>query len=237
MSSPIDAPPHIDALLSRLHQQSLDQEAAVKAPSAATRFVSSDLTDLTPTAAEVPFDDLMRDKFIALDAAKGVFTYNLLRATGATTVVEAGTSFGVSTIYLALAVARNAAAMGKEGRVIGTEKEEGKAAEARQYWRECGSEVEGVIDLRVGDLLETLKEGVAEVDCLLLDIWTPLALPTLKLVQPKMKKGAVVLADNTLTAAEGYKELLEYLRAPNSGFTNLTLPYDGGFEMSVYSPQ
>ncbi|KAJ7753806.1 S-adenosyl-L-methionine-dependent methyltransferase [Mycena metata] len=169
MPSPIDAPPHIDALLSRLHQQSLDQEAALKAPSAATRFVSSDLTDLTPILAAVPFDDLMRDKFVALDAAKGVFTYNLLRATGATTVVEAGTSFGVSTIYLALAVARNAAAMGKEGRVIGTEKEVGKAAEARRYWRKCGSEVEGIIDLRVGDLLDTLKDGLAEMDCLLLD--------------------------------------------------------------------
>ncbi|KAJ7154621.1 S-adenosyl-L-methionine-dependent methyltransferase [Mycena filopes] len=236
MASPINAPPHIHALLSRLHQQSLDQEAVLKAPDATTRFISSDLNGPAPTATAVPFDDLMRDKFIALDVAKCVFTYNLLRATGATTVVEAGTSFGVSTIYLALAVAR-AAAVGKQGRVIGTEKEEEKAAKARQHWQECGSDVEAVVDLRVGDLLETLKEGVDEVDCLLLDIWTPLALPTLKLVQPKMKRGAVVLADNTLAGAEGYKELLEYLRAPNSGFTNLTLPYDGGFEMSVYSPQ
>lgn len=68
-------------------------------------------------------------------------------------------------------------------------------------------------------------------------VWTPMALPTLKLVQPKLRYGAVVVADNTLSSAEGYKELLEYVRAPESGFSTLTLPYKGGLEMSVYLPR
>lgn len=68
-------------------------------------------------------------------------------------------------------------------------------------------------------------------------VWTPMALPTLKLVQPKLRYGAVVVSDNTLSAAEGYKDLLEYLRVPGSGFSTLTLPYKGGLEMSVYLPQ
>lgn len=86
---------------------------------------------------------------------------------GATNVVEAGTSFGVSTIYLALATAQTTAATGKKSTVIRTEKEPQKAAIAQSYWKECG--VEEYIDLRVADLLETLKEDVPKVDLSLLD--------------------------------------------------------------------
>lgn len=128
-----------------------------------------DAEDKQPAFARPDFDDLMRDKFIALDEDKCHFVYQLIGATGATNVVEAGTSFGVSTIYLALAVAQNNAAQEKQGRVFATEKEPEKAAKARENWRKCGKEVEEVIDFRVGDLLDTLKSGLPEIDLLLLD--------------------------------------------------------------------
>jgi len=51
-----------------------------------------------------------------------------------------------------------------------------------------------------------------------------------------MHRGAVVIVDNTISSASRYKDLLEYLRASGSGFTNLTLPYTKGLEMSVYMP-
>lgn len=68
-------------------------------------------------------------------------------------------------------------------------------------------------------------------------VWSALALPTLKTVQPRLRHGAVVLTDNTISGAEGYKDLLAYMRAPESGFQNQTLPFTNGFEMSVYLPQ
>ncbi|KAH6674658.1 S-adenosyl-L-methionine-dependent methyltransferase [Halenospora varia] len=235
--SPVRAPQHILDLLSQLHQQSLKQEAAI---SPNGKFISTDnigdAEDKQPAIARPDFDDLMRDKFIALDEDKCHFVYQLIGATGATNVVEAGTSYGVSTIYLALAVAQNNAALKRQGRVFATEKEPEKAAKAKEYWRKCGEQVEEVIDLRVGDLLETLKVGLPEIDLLLLDIWTPMALPTLKIVQQRMRHGAVVLADNTISGATGYKDLLEYLNAPDSGFQNMTVPFTNGFEMSVYLP-
>ncbi len=154
--SPVRAPPHILALLDRLHNLSSTQEAALG------DYLASN--QRTPDAPKVDFDDLMRDKFIALDKDKCEFIYQLIRAKGATRVVEAGTSFGVSTIYLALAVGQNSA----DGRVIATEKESSKAERAREHWRECGREVEGHVELKEGDLLETLKD-VGEVDILLLD--------------------------------------------------------------------
>ncbi|KAE9398031.1 putative O-methyltransferase [Gymnopus androsaceus JB14] len=188
------------------------------------------------------FNDLMRDKFIALDEDKCHFIYQLIRATGATNIIEAGTSFGVSTIYLALAVAENKkrsnGAQSKGPGVIATENEPSKAATARKHWAQCGPEVEAEIDLREGNLLETLSKDLEhDVDFLLLDIWTPLALPTLKLIQPKLRPGAVILSDNTITAAKGYKELMDYFKALDSDFRTLTLPYSGGLEMTVYSPK
>lgn len=64
-----------------------------------------------------------------------------------------------------------------------------------------------------------------------------MALPTLKLVQPKMRRGAVVITDNTEKAAKGYADLLTYLRGPESGFISSNLPFTGGLEMSVYVPR
>ncbi|KEF57250.1 uncharacterized protein A1O9_05167 [Exophiala aquamarina CBS 119918] len=237
--SPVEAAPHILSLLSKLHAESLKQEAAI---SKTGKVFSSNVLDYLEEQSasggpRMQFDKLMSDKFIALDEDKCQFTYSLINAMGATNVVEAGTSFGVSTIYLALATSKTKAATGKNGVVIATEKEKAKAAVAREYWRQCGEVVEKEIDLREGDLLETLKVDLPkEIDLLLLDIWAPLALPTLKTVQPRLRHGAVVLADNTISGAEGYADLLAYLRDPESGFKSMTLPFTNGFEMSVYLP-
>jgi hypothetical protein len=67
-------------------------------------------------------------------------------------------------------------------------------------------------------------------------VWSALALPTLKTVLPKLRHGAVVLTDNTISGLEGYKDLLAFLRDPKNGFQNSTMPFTNGFEMSVYLP-
>ncbi|KAL4927530.1 O-methyltransferase [Aspergillus undulatus] len=247
--NPIDAPQHILTLLDTLHKRSLEQEATLSKPSSGGKIFSTDLvadlnnnlsneTSESSSSARNAFDALMLDKFIALDADKCAFTYQLITAMSATNVIEAGTSFGVSTIYLALAVGKVKSLTGRSGTVIATEKEVSKADVAKGYWAQCGKVVGDQIDLRVGDLLETLKSNLPSygVDLLLLDIWSPLALPTLKLVQPHFRPGAVVLTDNTISGAKGYADLLGYLRDPESGFRNMTLPFTNGFEMSVYMP-
>ncbi|KAL2820074.1 S-adenosyl-L-methionine-dependent methyltransferase [Aspergillus granulosus] len=243
--SPVVAPPHIHALLKDLHQKSLSQEATIAANKSGKVFSADIISNISSPDqktqaqdAAAAFDTLMLDKFIALDEDKCHFAYQLITSMGATNIVEAGTSFGVSTIYLALAVSRVKEITGKtEGVVIATEKESTKADVARGYWKQCGDAVEREIDLRVGDLLETLKEGLPVVDLVLLDIWSALALPTLKTVLPRLRPGAVVLTDNTISGAKGYADLLAFLRDPANGFQNMTLPFTNGFEMSVYMPK
>ncbi|KAH8589580.1 S-adenosyl-L-methionine-dependent methyltransferase [Bisporella sp. PMI_857] len=237
--------PRVHQLLQRLHSLSEAQESSFSQRlfyiSRLARFLLFRET-WSPAA-----DEHMKDKFVALEADKCQFIYLLARSLGARNVIEAGTSFGVSTIYLALAVGQNVAqaknspgATAFAGKVIATEKEHSKAVRAREHWKEAGDEVEPCIELREGDLLETLKieEGMPqEIDLLLLDIWTPLALPTLKIVQPRLKRGALVIADNVSMAKVLYKEFLEYIRNPENGFRTLTIPFSGGLEVSVYLPE
>jgi len=174
----MDASPELHQLLNKLHRQSEAQEKSLSQIFFyASRLVSYLLFNSTWSASA---DDHMRDKFVSLEPDKCQFLYLLARSIGARNVVEAGTSFGVSTIYLALAVGQNVTSLrgqsgsagGITGKVIATEKEPSKAAKAREHWKEAGHEVEPWIELREGDLLETLKDakGFPEsIDLLLLD--------------------------------------------------------------------
>ncbi|ORY75012.1 S-adenosyl-L-methionine-dependent methyltransferase [Leucosporidium creatinivorum] len=169
--------------------------------------------------------------------------YLILRAMGARRVVEAGTSHGVSLLWLLAAVLDNEAVAPPSpsafpSLVVGTENEPHKAAIALKHVEEGFGSQPPPLNLLQGDLLETLPALALpprSVDALLLDIWSPLALPTLKIVLPALRIGATVFIDNTVASAERYMELLDFLRAPNSGFDSSTLPHSGGFELCVYT--
>ncbi|KAF9765085.1 hypothetical protein IL306_002689 [Fusarium sp. DS 682] len=237
----LDASPRVHDLLSRLHAASEAQEKALSQ----TWFYLKYLIGFyfTGKTWSTSSDVHMRDKFVALEQDKCHFMYLLARSINAKNIVEAGTSFGVSTIYLALAVGQNVNAMRARGekvtgKVVATEWESAKAERARQHWSEASEEVEPWIDLREGDLRETLsQEGMPEeIDMLLLDTWIPMALPALETIKPRLKRGAIILADNTRVAKALYKEFLDYIHDPKNGFKTTTTAYSGGLEMIVYLP-
>ena len=168
----------------------------------------------------------MADKLVALEPAKAEFCHLMCRALGARRVVEVGTSWGVSTLYLAAAVRANGG-----GTVIGTEHEPAKAAAARAHFAEAG--FADLIDLREGDLRETLKVIEDPVDFVLMDIWTEMARPAIELIGPHLRTGAVIVADNTTRVRHAYAKFLAYVEDPANGLTAMTLPFEGGLEMVV----
>jgi predicted O-methyltransferase YrrM len=208
-----------------LHRASAAQEAPTRA------WFDELFKDGGPPEAErePKIKAYLADKMVALEKDKAEFCHQLVRATGARRIVEIGTSYGVSTVYLAEALRANLAQDGGQGVVIGTEYEPDKAAAARALFAEVG--LGGLIDLREGDLRETLNNLKGPIDFVLMDIWIPMVMPAIERVGPLLKSGAVVVADNTAQVRNDYGPYFAWLAA--HGFSTVTLPFAGGLEMSV----
>jgi predicted O-methyltransferase YrrM len=178
-------------------------------------------------------DDMsfVRDKLVALDPEKCDLCYLLCRSLRATRVVEFGTSFGVSTIYLAAAVRDNVRDYGGQGIVIGTEIEPTKAEIARQNLSDAG--LSDFVDIRLGDATKSLENAGGPVDFLLLDSWIPLVRPVIDVVAPQLRAGAIVLCDNVEMFEREYHDYTSLVRNPENGFRSVLLSHQGGIEMSV----
>ena len=212
----------LDRFLLSLHERS-DAQAAALMEFEARRAGQSH----PPSEEEIKA--FRSDKFVALDRDKAEFCYQLCRALNARRIVEIGTSFGVSTLYLAAAVRDNIRQSGGDGVVIGTEYEPRKAEAARANFAEAG--LAGYIDLREGDLRETLQVIEGPIDFLLMDIWVKMARTAIELVAPRLRPGAVIICDNTELFRSDYAAYFAFLGA--NGFRTMTLPFQGGLEFSV----
>jgi predicted O-methyltransferase YrrM len=176
---------------------------------------------------KLPWDRLQHrhdDDYLASSPGGGMYCYLLARAVGARRIVEFGTSFGVSTIWLALAVRDNGG-----GLVIGTEYISTKAAKARSNIAEAG--LADYVEIRDGNALETLREVDAPVDFLLSDGYPQYALPVLRLVAPRMRQGAVVVNHNAAAMKGDHAEYLKFVRDPSNGFVSGSITLAG--ELSV----
>jgi predicted O-methyltransferase YrrM len=178
-----------------------------------------------PPAKDMSYFD---DKLIPLEAAQGELLYLLTRTSRARCAVEFGTSFGVSTIYLAAAV-RDA---GAGGRVIGTELVPAKAAQARANLAAAG--LADHVEVREGDALTTLRDLAEPVDVLLLDGWPQLAIEVLRVVEPRLADGAVIMVDNVGQFAADLRPVVERLSAPP--YRAAMIPLRGGTLTAVYAP-
>ena len=214
--------PKLEAFLDALHAQSAGQQDAIDAYFR-RRIEEGTLSWDGFDAESVKF---FRDKMVALEKDKAEYCYALCRALNGKQVVECGTSFGVSTLYLAAAVRDNGG-----GTVIATEYEPDKAKVARRNFETA--ELSRYIDLREGDLAETLKKIEGVVDFVLLDIWTEAVMPAMRNIASHLRQGAVIIADNTAQSRRGYAAFFDFIADPKNRLRTMTLPFEGGLEMTV----
>ena len=121
------------------------------------------------------------------------------------------------------------------GVVVGSEIEPTKHAKANDHLREAGLLEHA--NVRRGDALQTLASVGAPVDMVLLDGWKDGYLPVLKLLTPKLRPRAVVLADNIFTFKKTLRPYVEYVQSGTNGFVSSTLDIADGFELSVFTGQ
>ena len=171
--------------------------------------------------------DALDDIYMPVSARGGELLYSLVRTARPRTIVEFGTSYGISTIYLAAAVTDNGT-----GHVHSTELSATKIAAARANLAEAG--LADVVTVLPGDALQTLAAVPGPIDFVLLDGWKDLCLPVLRLLEPRLRPGALVVADDTTFASmAGY---LAYVRDPAAPYVSVDFPVEDGMELSCYSP-
>ncbi|WP_413584942.1 O-methyltransferase [Bdellovibrio sp. HCB274] len=194
------ANPKVQAVLASLYKDSAENDAINR----------KEANELPDTATSEEFYTAMRKVYMAVGADFGNMLYALARATKAKTIVEFGTSFGVSTIYLAAAVKDNGG-----GKVITTEFHPEKAAKAKQNLTEAG--LAEYVEFRVGDALQTLKQDKPQnVDLLFLDGPKGMYLDVLKLMQDQLRSGGILASDNT--DHDGLQNYLAYIRNSDNGY-------------------
>jgi predicted O-methyltransferase YrrM len=163
----------------------------------------------------------MKEFHLAVSQETATLLYMLARAAKARSIVEFGTSFGISTLHLAAALRDNGG-----GRVISTEFEPSKVAKARANFIAAG--LSDLVEVREGDALETLASDLPEqIDLVLLDGAKSLYPPVLALLEKRLRAGALIVADN----ADRCPEYLLRVRAAGSPY--LSVPFTGDVELSM----
>lgn len=163
----------------------------------------------------------LKDVPLPVSRETGSLLYMLASSPGVRTVVEFGTSFGISTLHLAAALRDNGG-----GRLITSEFEPSKVARARANLKAGG--LDDLVEIREGDALQTLGTDLPDtVDLLLLDGAKALYPEILALVESRLRPGAFVIADNA-DHSPGY---LARVRSTGSGY--LSTPFAEDVELSM----
>lgn len=171
-----------------------------------------------------------RDDFlISVGPATGQLLNILAKSIEAKTILELGTSYGYSTVWLAEAARANG------GKLITLDKVGRKQDYARQQLRRAG--LEGYVEFRLGDALETLRALQGPFDFVLVDLWKELYVPCLELFYPKLAPGAFVAADNMIypdvyrESAQEYRKLVR----SKAKIDSVLLPVGSGVELSRFA--
>ncbi len=163
----------------------------------------------------------LKDLWLPVSRETGELLYMLARSMKAKTIVEFGTSFGVSTLFLGAALRDNGG-----GRIITTEFEPSKVARARRNIAEAG--LSDLVEVREGDALQTLASDLPEgIDLLVLDGAKALYEDVLALVEDRLRPGALVLADDV----DFSPEYLKHVRSQTASY--LSTQVAEGIELSI----
>ncbi|MDN7931594.1 class I SAM-dependent methyltransferase [Burkholderia metallica] len=162
---------------------------------------------------------------LAVSPETGGFLRNMVLSQRPARILELGSSCGVSTLYFADALRT----LGR-GTVVATERDALKCARLREHVRTAG--LDAYVDVREGDVFETVAALDGAFDMVFIDVWADTYLAVFKAVERLLRPGSVVLADNMYTAEDAVRPYKRYLD-DDPRFSTTTLDFESGIEFTV----
>lgn len=126
--------------------------------------------------------------YLSITEEQGLFLVELIKKNKFKNIVEFGTSFGISTLFLAQG------ALETKGRIITTELIASKAEKAMENFKKA--EVSNIIDVRIGDAMHTLQNHKEPIDLLFLDGWKDLYQPLFNMLESNFHTNTIIYVDN-----------------------------------------
>jgi predicted O-methyltransferase YrrM len=169
----------------------------------------------------------MHRALLAVGPESGQVINILAKSLKAPNILELGTSYGYSGIWLA------EAARAAGGRLTTIELEDYKSAYARDMSARAG--LADYVDFKVGDALSIIAELPFKLDFVLVDLWKDMYTPCLDAFYPKLNPGAIIVADNMIFP--GGENVLRYARAVRAkpNMTSIQVPVGSGLEISRFA--
>jgi predicted O-methyltransferase YrrM len=194
------------------------------------RRIEAERPRMRRASEEGTFEKIINELLLAVGPESGRLLNLLARSLKAPTILELGTSYGYSTIWLA------EAARATGGRVVTMELSADKSAFARTMSDKAG--LAGFVDFRVGNAVELIGTLETGIDLVLVDLWKHLYLPSLEAFYPRLNPGAIIVSDNMIEPASAREAVLGYQKVLRSkpGISSILVPVGSGLELSRFEP-
>jgi predicted O-methyltransferase YrrM len=174
------------------------------------------------------FDEIIDEMLLPVGPASGQLLHVLATSLKAPRMLELGTSYGYSGIWLA------DAARASGGRLVTMDLSEKKSAYAREMSKKAG--LDAFVDFQVGDALKLIDALPHGIDFVLVDLWKDMYLPCLEAFYPKLRPGAILVSDNMIEPASARADVMRYQQALRRmpKMTSILVPVGSGLEISRY---
>jgi len=170
-----------------------------------------------------------RDEFlISIGRHTGQLLNILIKGAKAQSVLEIGTSYGHSTVWLA------EAARATGGRMVTIDCAAHKQEYARAMLVKAG--LAAHVAFRLGDARDVIGALEGPFDFVLLDLWKDLYIPCFDLFYPKLRPGALVAADNMINPESARPDAQAYRKHVRAKphIDSVLLTVGSGIELSRY---
>jgi predicted O-methyltransferase YrrM len=168
-----------------------------------------------------------RDEFLLeVGEAVGTLLNVLAREAKAKTILEVGTSYGYSTVWLA------EAARATNGNVITLDINAEKQAYALRMLERAG--LAEYAAFRCGDALDLIEKMEETVDFVLIDLWKDVYIPCFDRVTKRAAPGTLIIADNMIFPPDTQAIAAAYRAHVRSypGVESVLLPAGHGIEVT-----